>query len=101
MWLGHDGQHLASVIMLIHLSVEAAACAVVFQFYFLCSFNHYRPNDTSVPANVLIFGQAVQHLYRCVIPLFKAPSNHEFKTVVFFECLEFFYWLLRLSETDF
>jgi hypothetical protein len=60
------------------------------------SFNLYRPSGTSVPANVLLFGRAVR-LYRCVIPLSKAPSKHKFKTIVLFECLEFFYWLLRLS----
>jgi hypothetical protein len=65
-------------------------------------FNLYRPNGaTSVPANVLLFGQAVQRLYRCVIPLLKALSKHKFKTIVLSECLEFFYWLLRLSEIDF
>jgi hypothetical protein len=64
--------------------------------------NLYRPNGTtSVPANVLLFGRAVQRLYRCIIPLFKAPSKHKFKIIVLFECLEFFYWLLRLSEIDF
>jgi hypothetical protein len=64
-------------------------------------FNIYRPSGTSVPANVLLFGRAVQRLYRCVIPLLKASSKHKFKTIVVFECLEFFYWLLRLSEIDF
>jgi hypothetical protein len=65
-------------------------------------FNLYRPNGTtSVPANVLLFGRAVQRLYRCIIPLLRAPSKHKFKTIVLFECLEFFYWLLRLSEIDF
>jgi hypothetical protein len=35
------------------------------------AINLYRPNGTSVPANVLLFGRAVQRLYRCVIPLLK------------------------------
>jgi hypothetical protein len=73
-------------------------------FYFMIKtffLNLYRPNGTSVPANVLLFGWAVQRLYRCVILLLKAPSKHKFKTIVLFECLEFFYWLLRLSEIDF
>jgi hypothetical protein len=64
--------------------------------------NLYWPNGTtSVPANVLLFVRAVQRLYRSVIPLLKAPSKHKFKTIVLFEYLEFFYWLLRLSEIDF
>jgi hypothetical protein len=64
--------------------------------------NLYRPSGTtSVSANVLLFGRAVQRLYRCVIPLLNAPSKHKFKTIIFFECLVFFYWLLRLSEIDF
>jgi hypothetical protein len=48
-----------------------------------------------------LFGRAVQRLYHCVTRLFKAPSNHKFKTIVLIVCLEFFYFLLRLSETDF
>jgi hypothetical protein len=32
---------------------------------------------------------------------FVKRSKYKFKTIVLFECLEIFYWLLRLSEIDF
>jgi hypothetical protein len=76
-----------------------ASCLYEGHIYFELTF--IGRNGTSVPANVLLFGRAVQRLYRCVMPLLKAPSKQKFKTIVLFECLEFFYWLLRLSEIDF
>jgi hypothetical protein len=87
---------LVSVLTEMHpVSVSDTYCLLSFSvacFGVNPAFNLYRPNGTtSVPANVLLFGRAVQRLYHCVIPLLKAPSKHKFKTIVLFECLEFFY----------
>jgi hypothetical protein len=52
--------------------MSPSVCACVFPRYIMA---------------LTFIGLMVQRLYRCVIPLLKAPSKHKFKTIVLFECI--------------